>query len=172
MRHMPRLKQKHLLPQSDIQLDNTRKFKSCAMPSDLPIVMKSKTFDKCTSEINISEDSLEPELTRVFDSSQLKNENVVNYVLLRALHLNDICSSTGNKCVNRDVDLVDFPDTERFVKILHTGSIRPDVVLLDMDMNEECLEKNLLSFGLQRDVVSGDGNTDTTIEKTVSIFRR
>ena len=61
--------------------------------------------------------------------------------------------------MRRDFDLVHFPlnEIERFVKVLHSTPNRPEVVLSN-NMNRECLEKNLLSFGLQIDAVPGDGN--------------
>ncbi len=155
------LKQKHLLSRSNIQQDDiTSKFKSSNIPSEVPIVMRCKEYGNCqTSNMKMENDILESELT-THEYSELKNENVVKYVVLRALHLNDVCGSIGSKCINRDFDIVDFPftDIERFVKVLHSASVRPNVPLLDMDMNQECLERNLLSFGLQRDVVPGDGN--------------
>ena len=118
-------------------------------------------YDRRCSEMIINSvniDSADVATADVDSIVQLRNVNIVNYVLSRALHLNDVCSAIESKCTNRDFDIFDFPfmDMERIGRVLHAESSRDDVSL-QFDMNKECLEKNLLSFGLQCDAVAGNG---------------
>ena len=72
------------------------------------VVRTSEIYAQCrTSEIKNSSEKVTSEVTA--DFNQLKNENVLNYVLLRVLHLSDVHSSIGDKCTNRDFDITDFP---------------------------------------------------------------
>ena len=163
------LKQSHLLSGPDLPKSVPYKFKSSSIPTDVPSAMKCRTPSKCKT---FSCGSLGSEV-EINDIEQLCNENVVNYVLQRTLHINDVCSSIGSKCKTRDTDITDFPftDIERFVKVLHSRSDKSFEAQLSMDMNQECLEKNLLSFDLQRDDVPGDGNCCfASIAKVVNKF--
>jgi hypothetical protein len=121
--------------------------------------MKSDSSAKCDTSMKSTnlDEMVSDAITH--DVKELCNESVLNYIILRTLHLNEVCSSIGNKCRNRDFDMINFPiaDIERFIKVLHSDPNRSDVVL-NNDMNQECLEKNLLSFGLEIDAVPGDGN--------------
>ena len=156
------IKQHHLLLGTEYQKNVANKLKSSGVPIEVPITMKVKScktfFTSQTSETTSFMDNLKSAETAL-TMDKIKNENVVNYVLQRTLHLNDVCSSIESKCINRDFDIVDFPftDVQRLIKVLHTSTLTQDTPLV-VDMNQECLERNLTSFGLQRDPVRGDGD--------------
>ena len=156
------IKQHHLILGTEDQKNVENKFKSSSMPTEVPISMtakKRKTFvTSKTSETTTFLDNIKSAGTAL-NMNKIKNENVVNYVLQRSLHLKDVCLSIESKCINRDFDIIDFPftDFERFVKVLHSSMLTQDTPLV-VDMNQECLERNLTSFGLQRDPVQGDGD--------------
>lgn len=153
------LKNQHLLSNFASDVTVTRKFKSSIIPTEIPVAMKSDSSAKCDTSMKSTnlDEMVSDAITH--DVKELCNESVLNYIILRTLHLNEVCSSIGNKCRNRDFDMINFPiaDIERFIKVLHSDPNRSDVVL-NNDMNQECLEKNLLSFGLEIDAVPGDGN--------------
>ena len=96
------LKQQHLLARYNFQnADVTSKFKRSEMPTTVSSVMgKCKEFHHLqSSEMTFSPNNLDFHVLTagVGDIIALKNENIINYVLQRALHLNDVFTSIESR---------------------------------------------------------------------------
>ena len=132
------------------------RFKSGNVPTDVATAMSKGRSNHETSRIDVDSELAQLNMCTV-EVADLKNDGVLKYVLARALHLVEVLSSVERQCITRDFDIFGFPfsDVKRLVSVIHPSS---DNVQLKMDMNTECLQRHLSSFGLRLDRVPGDGN--------------
>ena len=93
--------------------------------------------------------------------SELKNDSVLSLVISRAIHLKEVFSSIESMCITRDFNIYEFPFTNKRslidVIVKENDSIY-DEYGLESDMNMECLQRNLASFGLELESVPGNGD--------------
>ena len=136
------------------------RFKSGNVPTKVPTAMSKERSNHETSRINVLDSELAQLNMCTVEVADLKNDGVLKYVLARALHLVEVLSSVERQCVTRDFDVFDFPfsDVKRLISVIYPSSDFNDNVQLQMEMNTECLQRHLSSFGLQLDSVPGDGN--------------
>ncbi|XP_032218510.1 uncharacterized protein LOC5518042, partial [Nematostella vectensis] len=134
------------------------KFKCDNIPKEIPAAVSAEQMNVSTATVGSECDV--PNGYRGIPPGQvsaLKNETVINYVISRALHLVEILSSVDTQCISRDFDVFDFPFSDLKTMI---ASIQPDdkTPNIQIDMNRECLNRHLASFGLEIDAVPGDGD--------------
>ena len=99
--------------------------------------------------------------SEVVEISELKNDSVLSLVISRAIHLKEVFSSIESMCITRDFNIYEFPFTNKRslidVIVKENDSIY-DEYGLESDMNMECLQRNLASFGLELESVPGNGD--------------
>lgn len=134
------------------------------MSHQVPVVMAiGNNLDHgCSLQSSQMELNISVSTNKVED---LKNDVVLNYVLNRVLHLNDVLSSVDKKCISRSFDIFNFPfsDIKRMVQVIHEqtrppGNENSNYTGIFAEMNHDCLQRHLSAFALQLDRVPGDGN--------------
>ena len=82
-------------------------------------------------------------------------------VISRATHLREVFSSIDSMRITRDFNIYEFPFANKrsLINVIRTesASLEEDCTL-ESDMNNECLQRNLASFGLAVDPVPGNGD--------------
>lgn len=99
--------------------------------------------------------------SEVVEISELKNDSVLSLVISRAIHLKEVFSSIESMCITRDFNIYEFPFTNKrslIDVIVKENDNIYDEYGLESDMNMECLQRNLASFGLELKSVPGNGD--------------
>ena len=99
--------------------------------------------------------------SEVVEISELKNDSVLSLVISRAIHLKEVFSSIESMCITRDFNIYEFPFTNKrslIDAIVKENDSIYDEYGLESDMNMECLQRNLASFGLELESVPGNGD--------------
>lgn len=100
--------------------------------------------------------------SEVVEISELKNDSVLSLLISRAIHLKEVFSSIESMCTKtRDFNIYEFPFTNKrslIDVIVKENDNIYDEYGLESDMNMECLQRNLASFGLELEWVPGNGD--------------
>ena len=133
-------------------------FNSGTSPTELPSTMTRHSKAACDLS-DLTLDKLHP--NEAVEISELKNDSVLTLVISRAIHLKEVFSSIDSMCITRDFNIYEFPyaDKRSLINVIRTevASLAEDRTL-ESDMNNECLRRNLASFGLVVDPVPGNGD--------------
>ena len=95
----------------------------------------------------------------------LKNDNVLSYIIRRALQLQELFNNIINQCTHRAMTIGNFPlyEIEKYAKLIRTSSdksVDKDGLQFSIESgkNMETLLRNLSAFHLTIENVVGDGN--------------
>ncbi|XP_046840723.1 uncharacterized protein LOC124434843 isoform X2 [Xenia sp. Carnegie-2017] len=114
------------------------------------------------SELGIHQ-FIQVEFEAVTDVACLENENLVKYAITRALHLQEIFNLVAQKSDKKNLNVVEFPYywVKGYSFLLRCVTTECEDILnngAEKTINEDALERNLASFGLERNAVASDGN--------------
>ena len=131
-------------------------FKSSEMTINIPATLSNNANNSKTKHFftNLPMPPMST-LTSVID---LKTEQVLQYIISRTLHVHELFMSIEKKCQTRVFDIFHFPHMDVGGLLNNLKMVNASHTSLEMHMNEECLLRNLMSFGLELDRVPGDGN--------------
>ncbi|CAB4034344.1 Hypothetical predicted protein [Paramuricea clavata] len=106
---------------------------------------------------------IQVEFESVTDVACLENENLVKYAITRALHLQEIFNLVAQKYDKKNLNVVEFPYywVKGYSFLLRCATTECADILnneAERSINTEALERNLASFGLERNIVASDGN--------------
>ena len=133
-------------------------FNNGTSPTELPSTMTRHKKAVCT----LTDFTLKKlHRSEAVEISELKNDSVLALVINRAVHLKEVFSSIDSMRITRDFNIYKFPLANKRTLINVVGteiSSFEDGGKLESDMNNECLRRNLASFGLAVDPVPGNGD--------------
>ena len=158
-----------VIPVVPVELHGTKKasqdtqrelaFNSGTSPTELPSTMTRSSSKAACALSDLTLDQLHP--NEAAEISELKNDAVLTLVISRATHLREVFSSIDSMRITRDFNIYEFPFANKrsLINVIRTesASLEEDCTL-ESDMNNECLQRNLASFGLAVDPVPGNGD--------------
>lgn len=132
-------------------------FNSGTSPTELPSTMKRHSKAACALS-DLTLDNLHT--NEAVEISELKNDSVLALVISRVIHLKEVFSSIDNMRITRDLNIYEFPFANKrsLINVNEFARLKEEDCSLESGMNNECLRRNLASFGLTVDPVPGNGD--------------